>query len=172
MLKGLPLTYDRDMQEDKEPAFDAVDTLQLVLPGAGRHDRDHDRAGRPARGAPRRWASRWPPRSPSGWSATACRSARRTRSPAAGARCCAARGMRAATRSTDDDLAGDRRPHLTPEVRAVLDVARRARGPLTASAAPRPDRVAEQLAGAAQHRSTAHRHLGGRRSRMSRLGRR
>jgi argininosuccinate lyase len=32
MLKGLPLTYDRDMQEDKEPVFDAVDTLQLVLP--------------------------------------------------------------------------------------------------------------------------------------------
>ncbi|MEV7226207.1 argininosuccinate lyase [Polymorphospora sp. NPDC051019] len=32
MLKGLPLTYDRDMQEDKEPVFDAVDTLQLLLP--------------------------------------------------------------------------------------------------------------------------------------------
>jgi argininosuccinate lyase len=32
MLKGLPLTYDRDMQEDKEPVFDAVDTLDLVLP--------------------------------------------------------------------------------------------------------------------------------------------
>lgn len=32
MLKGLPMTYDRDMQEDKEPAFDAVDTLQLLLP--------------------------------------------------------------------------------------------------------------------------------------------
>jgi len=32
MLKGLPLTYDRDMQEDKEPAFDAVDTVQLLLP--------------------------------------------------------------------------------------------------------------------------------------------
>src|SRR5690606_27420731 len=32
MLKGLPLTYDRDMQEDKEPTFDAVDTLELVLP--------------------------------------------------------------------------------------------------------------------------------------------
>jgi argininosuccinate lyase len=32
MLKGLPLTYDRDLQEDKEPAFDAVDTLELVLP--------------------------------------------------------------------------------------------------------------------------------------------
>jgi argininosuccinate lyase len=32
MLKGLPLAYDRDMQEDKEPAFDAIDTLELVLP--------------------------------------------------------------------------------------------------------------------------------------------
>jgi len=32
MLKGLPLAYDRDMQEDKEPAFDAVDTLDTVLP--------------------------------------------------------------------------------------------------------------------------------------------
>ncbi len=32
MLKGLPLAYDRDLQEDKEPVFDAVDTLLLVLP--------------------------------------------------------------------------------------------------------------------------------------------
>ena len=31
-LKGLPLTYNRDLQEDKEPVFDAVDTLMLVLP--------------------------------------------------------------------------------------------------------------------------------------------
>ncbi|WP_157420378.1 argininosuccinate lyase [Actinomadura kijaniata] len=31
-LKGLPLTYNRDLQEDKEGAFDAVDTLLLVLP--------------------------------------------------------------------------------------------------------------------------------------------
>jgi len=31
-LKGLPLTYNRDLQEDKEPVFDAVDTLLLVLP--------------------------------------------------------------------------------------------------------------------------------------------
>ncbi|MGZ4554052.1 MAG: argininosuccinate lyase, partial [Mycobacteriaceae bacterium] len=30
-LKGLPLAYDRDLQEDKEPVFDAVDTLRLVL---------------------------------------------------------------------------------------------------------------------------------------------
>lgn len=32
VLKGLPLAYDRDLQEDKEPVFDAVDTLELVLP--------------------------------------------------------------------------------------------------------------------------------------------
>jgi argininosuccinate lyase len=31
-LKGLPLTYNRDLQEDKEPVFDATDTLLLVLP--------------------------------------------------------------------------------------------------------------------------------------------
>jgi argininosuccinate lyase len=32
MLKGLPLAYNRDLQEDKEPVFDAVDTLLAVLP--------------------------------------------------------------------------------------------------------------------------------------------
>lgn len=31
-LKGLPSTYDKDLQEDKEPVFDAYDTLMLVLP--------------------------------------------------------------------------------------------------------------------------------------------
>ncbi len=31
-LKGLPLAYNRDLQEDKEPLFDAVDTLELLLP--------------------------------------------------------------------------------------------------------------------------------------------
>ncbi len=31
-VKGLPLAYDRDLQEDKEPLFDAVDTLLLALP--------------------------------------------------------------------------------------------------------------------------------------------
>jgi argininosuccinate lyase len=32
LVKGLPMTYDRDLQEDKEPVFDAVGTLRLVLP--------------------------------------------------------------------------------------------------------------------------------------------
>jgi argininosuccinate lyase len=31
-LKGLPLAYNRDLQEDKEPVFDAVDTLGMLLP--------------------------------------------------------------------------------------------------------------------------------------------
>jgi argininosuccinate lyase len=32
VLGGLPLGYHRDLQEDKEPAFDAAHTLELVLP--------------------------------------------------------------------------------------------------------------------------------------------
>jgi argininosuccinate lyase len=31
-LKGLPLAYNRDLQEDKEPVFDSVRTLEVVLP--------------------------------------------------------------------------------------------------------------------------------------------
>ncbi len=32
MLKGLPLAYNRDLQEDKEPVFDSVDALAVLLP--------------------------------------------------------------------------------------------------------------------------------------------
>ncbi|MDC4233006.1 argininosuccinate lyase [Actinomyces sp. B33] len=32
VLKGIPLAYDRDLQEDKEPVFDQIDTLDLLLP--------------------------------------------------------------------------------------------------------------------------------------------
>ncbi|MGO3886225.1 MAG: argininosuccinate lyase [Mycetocola sp.] len=31
-LKGLPLAYNRDLQEDKEPVFDSVNTLEVLLP--------------------------------------------------------------------------------------------------------------------------------------------
>lgn len=31
-LKGLPLAYNRDLQEDKEPVFDSIETLEVVLP--------------------------------------------------------------------------------------------------------------------------------------------
>ena len=30
-MKGLPLSYNRDMQEDKEPLFDAADTVKMCL---------------------------------------------------------------------------------------------------------------------------------------------
>ncbi len=30
-VKGLPLTYNRDLQEDKEPLFDSIDTVKLAL---------------------------------------------------------------------------------------------------------------------------------------------
>jgi argininosuccinate lyase len=50
VMKGLPLAYNKDMQEDKEPLFDAVDTLLLVLPAfdkmlaTARFNRDRMRA--------------------------------------------------------------------------------------------------------------------------------
>src|SRR3954462_5494557 len=31
-LKAQPLAYNRDLQEDKEPVFDSVDTLEVLLP--------------------------------------------------------------------------------------------------------------------------------------------
>ncbi|MEA2184268.1 MAG: argininosuccinate lyase, partial [Solirubrobacteraceae bacterium] len=34
VMHGLPLTYNKDMQEDKEHLFDAVDTLELCLAAA------------------------------------------------------------------------------------------------------------------------------------------
>ena len=59
VLQGLPLGYHRDLQEDKEPAFDAADTLALVLPaleGAVRTIRFDEAAMRA--GVPRRWPVR------------------------------------------------------------------------------------------------------------------
>jgi argininosuccinate lyase len=35
VLHGLPLTYNKDLQEDKEPLFDTIDTLELCLRVAG-----------------------------------------------------------------------------------------------------------------------------------------
>jgi argininosuccinate lyase len=52
-LKGLPLAYNRDLQEDKEPVFDAVDTLMLVLPAmAGLIDTARINTERLTRAAP------------------------------------------------------------------------------------------------------------------------
>jgi argininosuccinate lyase len=132
-LKGLPLTYNRDLQEDKEPVFDAVDTLLLVLPAmAGliatlRINAQRLRELAPAgftlatdlaeylvqRGVPFREAHEivghlvvW----------------------------CQVNDV-ALDEVSDEDLAKVS-PHLTPDVRAVLTVARSPRA--RASAAPRP----------------------------------
>ncbi len=32
VMKGLPLAYNKDMQEDKEPVFDALDTVEMCIP--------------------------------------------------------------------------------------------------------------------------------------------
>ncbi len=55
-LKGLPLAYNRDLQEDKEPLFDSVDQVRALSCGAGwpvgdsdvRHSGDGARASSPA----------------------------------------------------------------------------------------------------------------------------
>jgi argininosuccinate lyase len=47
VLKGLPMTYSKDMQEDKEPVFDAADTLLLAL--AAMEGMVRDLAPRPER---------------------------------------------------------------------------------------------------------------------------
>jgi argininosuccinate lyase len=52
IMKGLPLTYGKDMQEDKEPLFDTADSLALCLAATAGMVRDL----RPNAEAMRRWA--------------------------------------------------------------------------------------------------------------------
>ena len=80
VMHALPLTYNKDMQEDKEHLFDAVDTLELCLAAAtGMIDGIALRPRADGRGrlrrADRRDRHRRPARAP-----RACRSARRTAS--------------------------------------------------------------------------------------------
>ena len=79
LMKGQPLTYNKDNQEDKEPLFDTVDTLRDTLRimaemvgGITRQGR-RDGARRAARATPP------PPTWPTTWSRRACPSATRTR---------------------------------------------------------------------------------------------
>ncbi len=78
-LKGLPLTYNRDLQEDKEPVFDAVDTLLLVLPAmAGLISTIRFNAERMTQSAAAGYSRRhltWL----NCWSGAGCRSGRHTR---------------------------------------------------------------------------------------------
>ncbi len=120
MLKGLPLAYDRDMQEDKEPVFDAVDTLELVLPAlAGMVSTMRVRSDRLAAAAPDGFTlateiADWLVRR-----GIPFRSAHEIVGKLVAL--CAGRGC-ALDDVSDADLAAVS-PHLTPEVRGVLTVA-------------------------------------------------
>ena len=147
MLKGLPLAYDRDLQEDKEPAFDAVDTLGLVLPAmAGMISTMTVRVDRLVEQAPVGYTlatevAEWLVRR-----GVTFREAHEITGRLVVI--CAAREC-ALDEVTDEDLAAVS-PHLTPEVREVFSV----RGALAArmthgSTGPGP--VTDQLAAAGDH---------------------
>ena len=93
VMHGLPLTYNKDMQEDKEHLFDAVDTLELCLAG-GHGDAGRDRLPAASASPPRPPTSSSPrPTSPTSSCAGASRSGRPTAwSPAS----CGSRSTRGA----------------------------------------------------------------------------
>jgi argininosuccinate lyase len=142
MLKGLPLAYDRDLQEDKEPVFDSLDTLLVLLPAVTgmiatmRIDTDRLAAAAPEgfalatdvaedlvrRGVPFREAHE-----------------------AVGRLVAWCAQHNCDLPDVDDAQLAELSPHLTPGIRSVLSV----RGALSARAArggTAPERVAEQLA--------------------------
>jgi argininosuccinate lyase len=142
MLKGLALAYDRDLQEDKEPVFDAVDTLELVLPAlAGMIATMTVRVDRLAEAAPRGYTlatevADWLVRR-----GVPFRDAHEITGKLV--MICTAREC-ALDEVSDEDLAACS-PHLTPEVREVLSV----RGALAARTTPGstgPGPVSEQFA--------------------------
>jgi argininosuccinate lyase len=118
-LKGLPLAYNRDLQEDKEPIFDSIDQLLIVLPAVcgmvSTLSFDHERLERLA---------------PMGFSlATDIADwLVRQRVPFAEAheiagacvRRCEAEGLELTDLSADD--LAEISPHLTSDVRSVLSV--------------------------------------------------
>ena len=151
-LKGLPLAYNRDLQEDKEPVFDAVDSLHLLLPAmTGMVATLTFHTDRMAELAPQGFSlatdiAEWLVRA---------RVPFRDAHEIAGTcvRVCEERGIDLPD-LTDADLAKIS-PHLTPKVREVLTV----RGSLASRAGKggtAPVRVAEQLerltAGIDEHR--------------------
>ena len=140
-LKGLPLAYNRDLQEDKEPVFDQVDTLSVLLPAFTgmvatlTFDTDRMAALAPQGFSLATDVAEWLVRSGVPF---------RVAHEVAGAcvRTCETRGIELWDLS-DDDLAAVS-PHLTPAVREVLTV----EGSLASRSAiggTAPVRVAEQL---------------------------
>jgi len=141
-LKALPLAYDRDLQEDKEPVFDTVEQLLVLLPAmTGLIATLGIVSDRLAAAAPAGFAlatdvAEWLVRQ-----GVPFREAHEVAGAAVSY--CEKRSLDL-TDLTDEQLAEiDQR--LTPDVRAVLSVegALRARSTFGSTA---PDRVAEQLA--------------------------
>ena len=141
-LKSLPLAYNRDLQEDKEPVFDAVDTLEVLLPAfAGMLETLVFNTERLESLAPQGFSlatdvAEWLVREGVPF---------RIAHEVAGecVRVCESRGIEL-WELTDEDLAAIS-PHLTPGVRDVLSV----EGSLASRSAKggtAPARVAEQLA--------------------------
>jgi len=151
-LKAQPLAYNRDLQEDKEPLFDSVDQLELLLPAmAGMIGTLTFRTGRLAELAPAGFTlatdlAEWLVRQGVPF---------RTAHQAAGAcvRLAESRGVALAELS-EMELAAVH-PELTPDVRRVLNVTGSI-GSRDAYGGTAPERVAEQLA-RARHTVALHR---------------
>ncbi len=141
-LKGLPFAYNRDLQEDKEPVFDAVEQLLLVLPAltgmvaSSRFDTERMAAAAPLGFALATDVAEWLVRR-----GVPFREAHEIAGSCVQE--CEKRGIDLPD-LTDGDLARIS-PHLAPDVRSVLSV----QGALDARSAmggTAPARVREQLA--------------------------
>jgi len=144
-LKGLPLAYNRDLQEDKEPVFDAVATLKLLLPAlAGMIRTAKFNTAQMAKNAPLGFTlatdmAEWLVKQ-----GVPFRDAHHIAGEAV--RYCEERHLELPQLSDDDLVAIS--PYLTPQVREVLSVAGsvNSRNGVGGTA---PERVAEQIAAAA-----------------------
>jgi argininosuccinate lyase len=141
-LKGLPLAYDRDLQEDKEPVFDTVDQLLMLLPAVAgliatlAFDAERLSAAAPAGFALATDVAEWLVRT-----GVPFREAHEISGSFVSY--CEQHGLELDELSDEQLAAVD--PRLTPQVRAVLSVAGaiRARSSVGGTA---PNRVAEQSA--------------------------
>ena len=140
-LKGLPFAYNRDLQEDKEPVFDTVDQLLLVLPAVTgmiatlRFDTDRISASAPEGFALATDIAEWLVRAGVPF---------REAHELAGACVRAAEAQGVELEDLSDDEFAAISAHLTPEVRSVLTV----KGSLDSRATfggTAPSRVREQL---------------------------
>jgi argininosuccinate lyase len=141
-LKALPLAYNRDLQEDKEPVFDSVTTLEVLLPAFTgmvatlRFDTDRMAALAPEGFSLATDVAEW---------LVKRRVPFRDAHEISGAlvRACEERGI--GLEDADDALLASVSEHLTPEVREVLTIEGSV-GSRAGVGGTAPERVAEQRA--------------------------